>query len=151
VIWDDSRIAFVCTGVPRATDPPHIAEQWAKLYSQRGSGVPPCEAASENVPSPDCPSPSGEVEASVSSQPTRIWIQIRPSNDETGDPGAIEEAYFVVLNEMLVLSDAAGFQIAEQKLLVDDDPARIARALLRARSAETEFSRPLPYRPLRLA
>jgi hypothetical protein len=121
------------------------------LYSQRGSGVPPCEAASEDVPSPDCPSPSGEVEASVSSQPTRIWIQIRPSNDETGDPGAIEEAYFVVLNEMLVLSDAAGFQIAEQKLLVDDDPARIARALLRARSAETEFSRPLPYRPLRLA
>ena len=137
-------ICFVYTGVPRSPD--------TYKYTQQGVGSSGCDkaASEDDVPSPDCPSPSGE--ASIPSQPipTRVWVTIKGATED-GDPGRIEEAWYTVLDRVLVLADIEGRHIAEQKLLVDDDPARVARALLRARSGETEFNRPLPYRPLRLA
>ena len=146
VLWNEDSIAFIITGVPGPEDPTSPEEErWAR--SQRRSAPPPCDTtASEvgvSVSLPETPAPSQSI-------PTRVWITVQPATED-GFPGRIEEAYFVVLDGTLVLSDAAGFHIASEQLRPDDDPAAVARSLLSRATAGSDFNRPIYHRPLSIA
>ena len=83
------------------------------------------------------------------SQPTYVRVIIR--NGEDGDPGQIAEGYYTIEDGLLVLRDSNDKHITSRALLNGEDPAVLARILLREREAPKDFQRPLSYPKLGLA
>jgi hypothetical protein len=109
-------------------------------------------ASSEGNLSPpsDEPAGSGGVSSpSPPSQPTYVRVIIR--NGEDGDPGQIAEGYYTIEDGLLVLRDSNDKHITSRALLKDEDPAVLARILLREREAPKDFQRPLSYPKMGLA
>jgi hypothetical protein len=69
---------------------------------------------------------------------TPFYVETATPSD--GDPGGIEEACFAVNGGELVIADIDGRIFAMHQLASDDDPALVARRLLRQRLAK----RPAP-------
>jgi hypothetical protein len=78
-------------------------------------------------------------------------VRIIIRNGEAGDPGQIVEAYYTIEEGLLVLRDSNDKHITSRALLKGEDPAPLARILLREAEEPKEFQRPLSYPPLGLA
>jgi hypothetical protein len=131
---------YVFTGVPRGD--PDQAEPAPQLQtaSEEGNSSPPSEE----------PAGSGVANLSAPSQPTYVRVIIRNGNDD-GDPGAIAEAWFTVEDGAVVLRDADDKHITSRALLKGEDPAVLARSLLREVEKPKDFNRPIHYPKLGLA
>ena len=131
---------YVFTGVPRGD--PDQAEPAPQLQtaSEEGNSSPPSEE----------PAGSGVANLSAPSQPTYVRVTIRNGNDD-GDPGAIAEAWFTVEDGAVVLRDADDKHITSRALLKGEDPAVLARSLLREAEQPKDFNRPIRYPKLGLA
>jgi len=83
--------------------------------------------------------------------PTPVYVRtiIRHGYDY-GDPGEIAEGYYSVEAGALVLTDIDGVQVASRALL-GEDPATVARQLLREARETSDFNRPIRYPPLGVA
>ena len=95
------------------------------------------------------PAASG-VASSPRSQPTYVRVTIRNGTDD-GDPGAIAEARYIVEDGCVVLTDLDGKHMTSRALLKGQDPAAVARALLREAEEPKSFARPIRYPKLGLA
>jgi len=132
---------YIFTGVPRG-DPAELEEnsspQAAETSaSEEGNSSPPSEEPARSGP-PSC------------SEPTYVRITIRNGNDD-GDPGQIAEAYFTVEDGLVVLRDADDKHITSRAMLKNEDPAVLARSLLREAEQPKDFNRPIHYPKLGLA
>jgi hypothetical protein len=129
---------YVVTGVPRDPD-----------NGQRET--PQVQTASSDVPS----HPSTEVEPAASgplscSQPTYVRVVVS-NGDDDGDPGAIAEAYYTIEEGVVVLRDHDDKHITSRALLKGEDPAVLAKSLLREAEEPKSFNRPIHYPKLGLA
>jgi hypothetical protein len=61
------------------------------------------------------------------------------------NPGEIVEAWFFVENGKVVLTDGTHQQLASQRLREGQDPADVARQLLRDKAVGPDFNRALEY------
>jgi hypothetical protein len=128
----------ITTGVPRG-DP------------DQAEPAPQVQTASSEGPS----HPSTEVEPAASgplscSRPTYVRVIIRNGNDD-GDPGQIAEAYYTIEDGLVVLRDRDGKHMTSRALLKGQDPAAVARALLREAEEPESFNHPIRYPKLGLA
>jgi hypothetical protein len=143
-IPDDGRhhreLFFIYSGVPAR----HLnfGETTVQTASSEGNLSTPAEepAGSGGVSSPSSPS-----------QPTPVYVRVVVSNGGEDDPGAIVEAWYVIEAGLLVLRDADGKHIASRMLLKGEDPAPLARILLREAEAPKDFQAPIHYPKLGLA
>jgi hypothetical protein len=98
------------------------------------------------------PAGSGAVLSSAAtSQPTPVYVRVVVSNGGDGDPGAIVEAWYTIEDGLLVLRDADDKHITSRALLKDDDPALLAKSLLREAEKPKAFNDPIHYPKLGLA
>ena len=108
--------------------------------------MPPQTTASSEGAPPSEPAGSGEVlSPSPPSRPVYVKVTIR--NGDDNDPGEIAEAWYKIEDGLLVLRDRDDKFITSRGLLKGEDPAVLARILLRER-APTEFQQPIRYKPL---
>ena len=142
---DDGRAVhreffYIFTGVPGGD--PDQAEPSPQLQtaSEEGNSSPPSEE----------PAGSGVANLSAPSQPTYVRVTIRNGNDD-GDPGAIAEAYYTIEDGVVVLRDRDDKHITSRALLKGEDPAVLARSLLREAEQPKDFNRPIHYPKLGLA
>jgi hypothetical protein len=136
IYYDPNDIRIVVTGVPRA-DPDF------------GEPSPQIQTASSEGPSHPSEEPARSEPPSCS-EPTYVRITIRNGNDD-GDPGAIAEAWFTIEDGLVVLRDADDKHITSRALLRSEDPAVLARSLLREAEQPKDFNRPIHYPKLGLA
>ena len=132
------ELFFVFTGVPR--DPDH--------WKEENSSPQAAETSAEE------PSHPTEVEPVASgpscSEPTYVRVTIR-NGDDNGDPGAIAEAYFTIEDGVVVLRDRDDKHLTSRALLKGEDPAVLAKSLLREAEQPKDFNRPIHYPKLGLA
>jgi hypothetical protein len=146
-VSDDGRTVhheffFVFTGVPR--DPDHGSGKEENSSPQAETSAP-----SEGPSHPsDEPAASGPL--IPCSQPTYVRVTIR-NGDDDGDPGAIAEAYYTVEDGAVILRDADDKHITSRALLKGEDPAPLARILLREAEEPKDFQGPIRYPKLGLA
>jgi hypothetical protein len=135
-------LTIVVTGVPRSPD----HGNWKEACSPQVQASE--EGASDNPPSPAAG--SGVLTLCAPSQPTYVRVTIRNGDDE-GDAGQISEALWSVEDACVVLTDLEGRHLTSRALLKTDDPAAVARSLLRERERPNDFNRPLHYPKMGLA
>ena len=143
-IPDDGRpvhreLFFVFTGVPR--DPDYWKEENSSAETNASSKEGIASHPSEE------PAASGRLSCS---QPTYVRVTIR-NGDDDGDPGAIAEAYYTIEDGVVVLRDRDDKHITSRALLKGEDPAVLARSLLREAEQPKDFNRPIHYPKLGLA
>jgi hypothetical protein len=132
-------VSIVVTGVPRA-DPNDEAEQ-VQTASSNGT-----------LSSPDEVEPAAGGPPLSHSQPTPTYARIVISNgSEGGDPGQIAQTWWSIEEGVLVLRDGDDKIITSRAMLAGDDPAVLARALLREAEAPKDFDRPIHYPKLGFA
>jgi hypothetical protein len=132
---------YIFTGVPRDPD----FGQWAPPQIQT--------ASSEGADHPDEVEPAGGdvVNLSPPSKPNYIFTTTRQATDD-GDPGQIAEALWSVDEEgCVVVTTLEGRHITGRALLKDEDPAAVARSLLREAEEPKAFNDPIRYPKLGLA
>jgi hypothetical protein len=125
---------YVTTGVPRA-------------------GADEAEPAPQTQSSEGDSSPSSEPAASsllTCSRPTYVRMIVSNGNDD-GDPGQIVEAWYTIEEGLLVLRDHDDKVITSRAMLAGDDPAVLARSLLREAEQPQDFNRPIHYPKIGLA
>ena len=125
----------IVTGVPRG---PYLPGQW----------VPP-QISSEALPSEEkTAGTGGVVSPSPPSQPVYVRVTVRHGDEH--DPGQIAEAWYTIEEGLLVLRDRDDKHITSRGLLKGEDPAVLARILLRER-APNDFQQPIRYKTLGIA
>jgi hypothetical protein len=140
---DDGRavhreLFFVFTGVPRDPD----FGQWEPS--------PQVQTVSEEEPSRPSEEPAANGPPIPHSQPEYIFVTTRQATD-AGDPGQIAEALWSVNDGCVVLTDLEGRHLTSRALLKGQDPAAVARALLREAEEPKRLGRPIRYPKLGLA
>jgi hypothetical protein len=135
VVW-----GYIITGVPRADD--HYAVK-PDVSESVSSGPPPPAQDDEPIAS------EVALQEETSSQPIYIWEAIR-HGDGDGDPGEIVDGYYSVEGGAVVLTDRDGRHITSRALL-GEDPATLARQLLREIRKPADFNRRLRYPRLSVA
>jgi hypothetical protein len=151
-IPDDGRhvreFSYVISGLPRGPDYWELESSSAEasacsaaaLASSKGPLSTPSEEAARG----------GEVlSPSPPSEPTYVRVIIR--NGDEDDPGQIAEAWYTIEDGLLVLRDRDDKHITSRALLKGEDPAPLARILLREAEAPKDFQRPLSYPKMGLA
>jgi hypothetical protein len=143
-IPDDGRhhreLFFIYTGVPLPH--PNFGQPQAQTTSKVGALSSPAEE----------PAGSGAVLSSAAtSQPTPVYVRVVVSNGGDGNPGAIAEAWYTIEDGLLVLRDADDKHITSRALLKGEDPAPLARILLREAEGPKDFQAPIRYPKLGLA
>jgi hypothetical protein len=129
---------YVFTGVPRDPD----FGQWEQS--------PQVQSSSEGIADPpDEVEPAGGGPLIPCSQPTYVQVTTRAATD--GDPGQIAEALWSVDEGCVVLTNLEGKHITSRTLFPGQDPAAVARTLLRESNGSSDFNRPLAYPKLGLA
>jgi hypothetical protein len=80
-----------------------------------------------------------------------VWVQTRPCRDDD-DPGEILEGWFSVDEGTVTITDREGKYITSRAMIAGEDPAALARLLLREKGPESEsFNRRLDYPKLGIA
>jgi hypothetical protein len=142
---DDGRhhreLFYIYTGVPRRD--PDFGQWEPQVQPASKVGALSSPAAEQ--------AGSGAAILSPPSQPNPVYVRVVVSNGGEDDPGAIVEAWYVIEDGAVVLRDADDKHIASRMLLRDDDPALLAKSLLREREASTDFNQPIRYPKLGLA
>jgi hypothetical protein len=133
------ELFFVFTGVPR--DPDHWKEE---------NSSPQAAETSASSEEPSRPSEEPAASRPSCSEPTYVRITISNGTDD-GDPGAIAEAYFTIEDGLLVLRDSDDKHITSRALLKGDDPAVLAKSLLREAEEPNDFQRQIRYPKLGFA
>jgi hypothetical protein len=129
-------LTFIVTGVPRR-DPDEPS--------------PKIETASSEEPSRPSEEPAASIGPPIPrSEPEYIFVTTRQATD-AGDPGAIAEALWSVEDGAVVLTDLGGRHISGRALLKGQDPAAVARALLREAEEPKSFNHPISHPKLGLA
>jgi hypothetical protein len=142
---DDGRpvhreLFYIFTGVPRDPDFARWETPQIQTSDERNASRPSDE-----------PARGGEVlSPSPPSEPTYIFVTTRQATND-GDPGAIVEALWSVDDGAVVLTNLEGRHITGRALLKDEDPAAVARSLLREAEEPKDFHRPINYPKLGLA
>ena len=142
-IPDDGRhhreLFFIYTGVP-ARDL-NFGETTVQTASKVGAlSSPAAEQAG-----------SGAAILSPPSQPNPVYVRVVVSNGGEDDPGAIVEAWYVIEAGLLVLRDADDKHITSRALLKGEDPAVLAKSLLREAEGPNDFQRQIRYPKLGFA
>jgi hypothetical protein len=135
------ELFFVFTGVPR--DPDHWKEENSSPQAAETS-------ASSEEPSRPSEEPDRSEPSYTRSEPTYVRVTIR-NGDDNGDPGAIAEAYYTIEDGLVVLRDHDDKHLTSRALLKGEDPAVLARSLLREAEKPKDFNRPIHYPKLGLA
>jgi hypothetical protein len=131
----------VVTGVPRATE--------EETSSPPETNTASSEEGITSRPS-DEPARGGEVlSPSPPSEPTYVRITIRNGGDD--DPGVIAEGYYTVEDGAVILRDRDDKHLTSRALLKGEDPAVLAKSLLREAEQPKDFNRPIHYPKLGLA
>ena len=118
-----------------------------------GNWVPPQTASSKGTTDhPDEETTrSGEVSSPSSpSEPAYVRVTVR-NGDEDDDPGQIVEAWYTIEDGLLVLRDSNDKHITSRALLKGEDPAMLAKILLREREGQNDFQQPIHYPKLGFA
>ena len=131
-------LCVVVTGVPRDPDFGRWERSPQIQASSEGTADPPDEAE-----------PAAGVLLSSRSRPVYVRVTIRNGGDD--DPGVIAEAYYTIEDGLLVLRDADDKHITSRALLKGEDPAVLAKSLLREAEQPKDFNRPIHYPKLGLA
>jgi hypothetical protein len=131
---------YVFTGVPRDPD-----------FGQWGPQAQTAASSEEGITShpPDEPAASGPPIPHSQPTPTYVRVIIRNGNDD--DPGQIAEGYYTIEDGAVILRDADDKHLTSRALLKGEDPAPLARILLREAEAPKDFQRPLSYPKMGLA
>jgi hypothetical protein len=146
-IPDDGRhhreLFFIYTGVPRRPDyqekeTPQIQTRVSKVGALSSPAAEPAGSG------------AAVLSSAATSQPTYVRVVVSNGN-EGGDPGAIVEAWWTIEDGAVVLRDADDKHITSRMLLKDDDPAVLARVLLREAEQPKDFNRAIHYPPMGLA
>jgi hypothetical protein len=132
IYYDGKAITVVVTGVPRSEP--------AALEETDHSATAPDEGV---VTSPLSSEPA-ERSVVNCTRPTYVRVVVSNGNDD-GDPGAIAEAWFTIEEGFVVLRDSGDKHITSRALLKGDDPAVLARSLLREVEQPKDFNRPIHY------
>jgi hypothetical protein len=135
------ELFFVFTGVPR--DPDHWKEENSSPQAAETS-------ASSEEPTHPSEEPDRSGPPFTRSEPTYVRVTIR-NGDDDGDPGAIAEAYYTIEDGVVVLRDRDDKHLTSRALLKDENPAAVARALLREAEEPKDFQRPIRYPKMGLA
>jgi hypothetical protein len=126
-------LMIIVTGVPRR-DPDEPDEP-----------TPQVQASSEGTLSPPSSEPAAGELLIPHPQPTHTYVRIVTSNGSDGDPGAIAEAWWSIEDGAVVLRDADDKHITARAMLKGEDPAVLARSLLREVEKPKDFNRPISY------
>jgi hypothetical protein len=148
---------YITTGVPRAWSEDDRYAAKPDVSESVSSGPPPLErevrpvrtgrtAAAEAQQVFDIEEAANE---SNKVSPIYIWTTIR-HGDGGDDPGEIAEGMYSVEGGAVVLTDRDGRHITSRALL-GEDPATLARQLLREIRKRADFNRRLRYPPLSVA
>jgi hypothetical protein len=78
-----------------------------------------------------------------------LYTQVRPCRDDD-DPGQIMEGWYTIDDGHLTLTDREGRHITSRAMIAGEDPAALARLLLREKGPE-DFNRRLDYPKLGIA
>jgi hypothetical protein len=132
-------LIVVVTGVPRDAGFGNWVPPQTTASSEGTTDHPSEETAGSGVSSP---SPS---------QPTPTYVKVTVRNGNDDDPGEIAEAFFTVEDGQLVLRGADDRLITSRALLKGENPATLARILLREREGQNDFQEPIRYPKLGLA
>jgi hypothetical protein len=133
-------LLVIVTGVPRPD--PDQGEPQVQTASSEGNLSSP----------PEGPAGSGAGILTEPSQPTPTYVRVTIRNgDDDGDPGAIAEAYYSIEDGLLVLRDSDDRHITSRALLKGQDPAVLAKSLLREAEEPESFNHPIRYPKLGLA
>jgi hypothetical protein len=127
----------IVTGVPRGA---HLPGQW----------VPPQTTASAERPALPSEKPAGSGVSPSPPQPTSTYVHVTVSNGSEEDPGQIAEGWYTIEDGLLVLRDRDDRLITSRGLLKNEDPAVLARILLRER-APNDFQGKIIYPKLGFA
>jgi hypothetical protein len=130
-------LLVIVTGVPRGE---HLPGQW----------VSPQTTASSEGPALPSEKPAGSGVSPSPSQPTPTHVQVTVSNGSEEDPGQIAEGWYVIEDGLLVLRDRDDRLITSRALLKGENPATLAKILLRER-APNEFQGKIIYPKLGFA
>jgi hypothetical protein len=137
IIFEEPMV--IDTGVPRHED---FGKDWAPLlptdrYHRH-------DAASDEPRAPAMVRPSEESEPYEG--PHHIHVQVRGSDPDKGDPGAIAEGSFTISSGGIVrVRDAEGQLLGTHVLQPMEDAAGVARRILREKKSPVQFWNPLPY------
>jgi hypothetical protein len=137
IYYDGDVVTAVVTPVPKK--PEYSTVQTAS--SEEGFTRPSDEAEPARGDEVLSPSPSSE--------PAYIFVTTRPPTNN--DPGAISEGLWSLVEGCVVVTTLAGKHITSRALLKGEEPATVARALLREKEEPRDFQRPLSYPKLGLA
>ena len=128
-------LLVIVTGVPRG---PHLPGQWTA----------PQTVSSRREPLALLRRWLGV--GSAPSQPTPTYVKVTVRNGTDDDPGQIIEARYTVEDGAVILRDTDGKFITSRALLNGENPATLAKILLRERKPN-EFQEPIHYPKLGLA
>jgi hypothetical protein len=134
VVWDEP-LAIV-TGVPRSPD-------WGKDWAPLPPGKPydRYAVASDEPPKPAMVRPSEELAEPLVAH--HIQVQVAPPTEN--DPGAIVEGSYTLTEDgLLRVFDTDQNLLGTERLKLGEDPARVARQLLRKKQGNG-FDRRVEY------
>ena len=83
------------------------------------------------------------------SEPAYVRVTVRNGDDD--DPGQIAEAWYTIEDGLLVLRDSNDKHITSRALLNGENPAMLAKILLREREGQNDFQQPIHYPKLGFA
>jgi hypothetical protein len=129
---------YIFTGVPRDPD----FARWETPQIQTS------EEGNTSRPSDEPAGTGGVSSPSPPSRPTYVKVTVRNGDDE--DPGEIAEGWYVIEDGLLVLRDRDDKFITSRALLKDENPATLAKILLRER-APNDFQGKIIYPKLGFA
>jgi hypothetical protein len=132
-------LIVVVTGVPRRP----AFGQWEQSPQIQ-------TASSEGTADPPSSEPAGGDVVNLSpTEPAYIFTTTRQATDR--DPGAIAEALWSVDDGCVVLTNLEGKYITGRALLKGEEPAAVARSLLREAVEPKDFQRQINYPKMGLA
>ena len=136
------RTDTIITGVPRAgRDAEDAVERLVARAKQTGYPSDPLQAKAVKArEAPQAPPPEPEPE------PERhyVRVEIRPASEN--DPGQVQEGHFATIGTLVQVWDLNGKLLGSGAVRPDEDPASVARKILKAKSdCGNSFYRPLKY------
>jgi hypothetical protein len=130
--------------VPRSPD---FGKDWAPLppakpydrYAVDATADPPSNVRRKSQP------PAAWSVERPDEGPHRIIVQVRPPDPERGDHGEVAEGTYTITGNVVRVEDMEGRSLGGQVLRPTDNPATVARAILRTTKAPEPFWGPLAY------
>jgi hypothetical protein len=148
-------VELVVTGVVRpgeTADPASVPTAPSFLSSEDRAISPPLPSPAVTAAAPDEVSDVGE-EVREETQPVEfyVFVTIRNPADDGSDVGQIMEGYFSVEDGEVIVTDHAHKHIGSRRLGRDEDPAKLARELLRGKPPSDFTTRRIDYPDMGLA